>query len=364
MILLAALLLAAAAPIAAPPASPRWRIQYFLDEDQRSFSIADLAFSSPERGIAVGTLYHKKGRPQPYSVITRDGGLHWTPVPINEFPVSLYVLNDNSAWMVTAKGLWRTDEAGRSWKKIKSSAGLRRVYFRDELNGWLTGAPKLFQRTRDGGKTWTAISEAAAIKSDPVNSYFDWMEFENPQRAIVLGAHVAPRRDKANWMDPEQLSHRREWPGLNITLETRDGGETWSAQTLPSFGRFSRFRSAHGPRKALALIRFVNTFDYPSEVYLTDAGGKGQRVFRDPRRDVTDVIWFNSTAYLVAVEPQGKLHQLPVPGKLHVLASPDARTWQEMKVDYRAFAQQAVFASAGSNLWIATDSGQILKLIP
>jgi hypothetical protein len=36
--------------------------------------------------------------------------------------------------------------------------------------------------------------------------------------------------------------------------------------------------------------------------------------------------------------------------------------WDEMKVDYRASAQRVVFAAAGTDLWLATDNGMILKL--
>ncbi len=367
----AALLLLTSSLFAASPAttaSPRWKLQYFYDRDETSFTIRDLAFSSPERGIAVGVVIENKKRPHPHglSLITRDGGAHWIEVPLQEYPVSLFLLSDNVGWMVTTKGLWRTDEAGRSWKKVKGMDGLHRVHFRDEMRGWVTGEKKLFKETSDGGKTWTDVAAAKDVATDAENTYFDWIEWVSPKQAIVLGGHVAPRRDyfsDANWTDPERLSRRREWPGLNITLETKDGGETWQPQTVPTFGRFARFRSGKVLGSALSLVRFTNYFQYGSEVYLIDNKGKSGRVFRDARRNVTDVIWHGDSAYLVAVEPPGKMYQLPVPGKIHVLTSPDAKTWSEMKVDYRAFGMNATFAHAGEHIWVATDSGQILKLM-
>lgn len=338
-----------------------WALQYFYDQDEESFVINDLQFSSPQRGIAVGAITHKKGKPTPYSVITRDGGAHWAPVSIPELPTSLFLLNDNIGWLVTEKGIWETNEAGRTWKRVKSIQGVNRVYFLDEMNGWATGAAKLFKATKDGGKTWEDV-DLGELKVTAENTYFDWIEWVSKTQGIVLGTSVAPRRDNANWVDPEALSRRREWPGLNITVETKDGGKTWTAQTAPTFGRFARFRMATVYNNSLTLVRFVNTFQFPSEVYLISPGGKSQRVYREATRNVTDIFWLGRHAMLAAIEPPGKLHQLPVPGKLHVLMSDDMKAWSEMKVDHRGFGQSAIFAGAGNDLWIATDSGQILKL--
>jgi photosystem II stability/assembly factor-like uncharacterized protein len=358
---LAFFLLALAGFAAEPLAPSRWRLQYFYDRDNTEFNIVDLGFSSPARGIAVGIVTSNKGRHKPMSIITRDGGVTWTEVPLEEIPVSLFLLNDNTGWMVTNRGLWRTDEAGRTWHRVRKMDHLRRVWFKDETNGWITGDSKTFKHTVDGGKTWTDVPEAQAVKAGAEHTYFDRLEWVSPREGILLGANVAPRPEGRlpSWVDPETLARRREWPGLNITLETKDGGATWTAQTIPTFGRFARI--AMGTRSALSLVRFHNSFDYPSEVYLIDRG-KSVRAFRQPDRSVTDIAWLGNTAFLAAVEPPGKLFQLPIPGRLHVLRSEDGMHWSEMKVDYRAIGVQAIFAHSGSDLWLATNTGQILKL--
>jgi hypothetical protein len=350
------------AALAAEAPAPRWLMQYFYDQDDREFSIVDLAFSSPRRGIAAGVLVPRGRKPKPLCIVTSDGGATWAEVPLKEIPVSLFVLNDNTGWLVTQKGLWRSEEGGRVWKKIKKQEGLRRVSFRDERHGWLTGAPKLFQRTLDGGATWTDVAEVKEVKVAAEHTYFDRLEWLSNGQGLVLGANVAPRAEAGSWMDPEALSRRREWPGVNITLETRDSGATWKTQSAPTFGRFARFVMSPVHAAALSLIRFTNTFDYPSEVYLVDGKGKSTRVYRSSDRSVTDVAWVGKTAYLAAVEPPGKLHQLPIPGRLHVLSSNDLTRWSDMKVDYRALGRQAIFAVAGDQIWVATSSGQILKL--
>jgi hypothetical protein len=68
-------------------------------------------------------------------------------------------------------------------------------------------------------------------------------------------------------------------------------------------------------------------------------------------------------AYLAAVEPSGSLLHSPVPGRLKMIKSDDLQLWQEMEVDYRATATRAILATAGpDDLWVATDTGMILKL--
>jgi hypothetical protein len=48
---------------------------------------------------------------------------------------------------------------------------------------------------------------------------------------------------------------------------------------------------------------------------------------------------------------------------LKVLRSSDLEHWTEIPVDYRAVAGRASIAAADArNIWIATDTGMILKL--
>lgn len=348
---------------AAAAAAPRWRLQYFYDHDDSTFAIRDLRFSSPLRGIAVGVINYKKSRPKPMSIITHDGGKTWTEVPLKEFPSSLFLLNDSLGWMVTDKGIWKTNESGRTWTKLKNLRDLNRIYFRDEMTGWVSGAMKQFLATVDGGVTWKPVAAAAEPKTNPEYSYYDWIEFANAKQGLVIGGSVPPRHDTATWMDPETLARRREWPSLTLVLESGDGGATWKPDTAPLFGRVTRYRASAG--RAVSLARFTNAFQWPSEVNLFSKG-KIARVYREKDRSVTDIAWLSpSTVLLAAVEPPGKLYQLPIPGKVHVLTSDDLATWTEMSVDYRAFGLEVLLAVAGANdAWIATDSGQILKLEP
>jgi len=63
------------------------------------------------------------------------------------------------------------------------------------------------------------------------------------------------------------------------------------------------------------------------------------------------------------VEPPGRLRSAPIPGKVRMLSSTNLKDWVEMPVDYRAVAQSLVLAGPDAeHLWVATDTGMILRL--
>jgi photosystem II stability/assembly factor-like uncharacterized protein len=345
---------------------PRWALQYFYDREQETFHINDFRMTSPTHGMAVGWISDKKGKAKPMSVVTRDGGSKWEQQPLPDDGISLFFLNDSLGWLVGDKALWRTEEGGRDWKKLKGLKDVNRVYFLDEEHGWAVCDKKTVLETKDGGKNWTEVAAAKEPSANPDYTSYTWIDFLDPKQGIIIGASTPPRpgSDKPAWMEPEAAAKRREWPSLTITLETRDSGATWKPQTAPAFGQTTRFRATADGR-ALVLIRFNNAFDWPSEVYLVKQRGASSRVFREKDRVVTDLAWLSpSKAVMVAIEPPGKLPQLPVPGKLHILTSDDLTTWSEAKVDYRAFGTNALLSAVGEDLaWVATDTGQILHLV-
>src|SRR5438445_1103609 len=121
-------LLLSLASLAPAEDTARWRLQYFYDQERAEFNITDLKFPSARRGIAVGAVTSGESV-KPMSAITSDGGEHWSLLPLKETGLSLFFLNDSLGWMVTDKGLWRTEESGRSWRKIKAPPGLAVVHY-------------------------------------------------------------------------------------------------------------------------------------------------------------------------------------------------------------------------------------------
>ena len=67
-------------PLAAARAE-RWQMQYYYDEDRSALTINDLAFPTPQRGVAVGFISEKE-RTKGAAVVTSDGGAHWSLVSL------------------------------------------------------------------------------------------------------------------------------------------------------------------------------------------------------------------------------------------------------------------------------------------
>ncbi len=345
----------------------RWVVQYFHDQDSSALLLRDLAFPTPQRGIAVGELTEGR-RAQPVALLTSDGGAHWSQVETPEAARSLFFRSESLGWMVTESGVWRTQESGRSWRRLARLEGLLKVHFVNDQHGWAVGASKAVYETTDGGQHWNPVKAAAEPKSTPEYTAYRCLDFVGDKLGLIAGYSRPPRgyRERLpDWMEPERARKRKELPGLIILLETRDGGRNWRTSESSMFGVVTQVRLSPQGR-GLALIRFQDWFDWPAEVQLLDwRTGRSARAFRQADRDVTDIaLTDDGTAYLAGFEPPGKLPLSPVPGKLKILRSPDWAKWEEMQVDYRALARRVVLATAPSGpVWAATDTGMILKLV-
>jgi photosystem II stability/assembly factor-like uncharacterized protein len=341
---------------------PRWKVQFFHDELKSRFAIVDIGFADADRGVAVGLVLSDQGKPKPMSVVTRDGGKTWDYLPLKEPPVSLFFLNPTAGWMVTTKGVWFTEEAGRSWRKLSKPADVVRVRFLTPQKGFAIGVEKTFLETSDGGVTWRVPPGLTGPETTKEYTSYNWIEFLNEKTGMVAGRAKRPeRRDEPEWMDPEGTMPER--PSLTLFLETFDGGSTWKSRTASLFGRVSRIRFGPGGN-SLALFEFDSTFKWPSEVLKLDArNGGSTRVLARKDLATTDIALLDGKAYAAGFEPPGRMARLPVPGKLRVFQSEDLTTWSEMRVDYRAVANYVVLAVRDpEHAWLATDTGMILRL--
>jgi len=348
---------------------PQWKSQYFYDESKTALVLEDLAFPSAQRGLAVGTIVEGSHR-RPAMVLTSDGGAHWELSKPEELPVSVFFLNENLGWMVTENGLWKTIETGRKWTKVgKFPKGpILRVYFIDANNGFAVGEKKTILETHDGGAKWSQVATAAAPPGEAAYSAYTWVAFATPQYGLILGFNQPPRRwgpDLPDWMDPQSASTYRDVPHLNYSLETRDGGKTWRSSSASLFGDTTKVQFLKDGQ-GVGLVEYSQYFRMASEVYAIDwKTGKSHSIYKDAKFGVTDVCRLSDgTTYLAGILAPGRMRNL-VPGKVQVLVSHDDRNWQTMPVDYRATANRVVLAAPdGQNVWMATDSGMILKLTP
>ena len=344
----------------------RWKVQFLYDEDNSSLTIQDLVFPNEKTGIACGALQREKSI-KGIVMVTRDGGVTWQRIEVAELPLSLQFLNESTGFMVTSKGLWKTEERGLTWKKLKGWNNVLQVHFIDAGNGFAIGPNRTMLSTTDGGKTWIPVAEAKKL---PASTNFHSIAFQDAKRGLAMGSSSVPqRRDSLlpEWIDPESAAKRRQWPSLSASLETRDGGKTWEPQTAPIFGTMARLRFVPQGVYGMSIIQFEHAFEVPSEVYLFNwKTGRSESVFKEPGKYVEDVAFLSPTSGLIAaIERPGKLMQSPFPGMLRILKASNLRSWIQMPVDYRANGRHAVLAVVDErNAWVALDSGMILRLEP
>jgi hypothetical protein len=349
-----------------PLAAQRWQVQYFYDKNKSTLAIGDFQFASPDRGVAVGVIEEARRR-RPVALVTADGGARWEMVPLEEAPVSLFLLNENIGWLVTAKGLWQTVEAGKSWRKLpRVPADVNRVFFLDEKHGWAACTKKTVLETVDGGQRWIPVEAASKAPGDPKYSTYTWITFPTPQLGLVTGWNLPPRRNAPSlpeWVDPEATLKHRETPHISFSIETNDGGKNWRSSSSSAFGAITRIR-LRPQGSGLGLVEYTESFPFPSEIYqILWPSGKSNSVYKNKKFAVSD-IWLaaDGTAYLAGAVHDGQLRILP--GKVQVLQSQDYKNWSPLEVDYRATANRTVLAAAGDRMWLATDTGMILKLAP
>jgi len=351
-----------------PLAAQRWQMQYLYDEMKSSLTINDLQCPSATHCVAVGAIKERRGA-KPVGVITSDGGAHWQLEPLKEEPYSLFFLNGNLGWMVTEKGLWRTGDSGKTWTKLPKVPGQTeplRVYFADENTGWAACTNRTVLETHDGGAHWTRITAMAAEPGNPLFSAYSWIAFANATLGIVMGANEPVRRERLpDWLEPGMTLGTRETPHLSLTLETTDGGKTWQSHSKPMLGEITRLR--FNPSSAgLGLVEHDQSYRYPSEAFeIVWPNGQNQVVYHDEHFFASDV-WITpgGTYYLAGIEIASKLREI-VPQKVKVLTSKDLKTWTPAGVDYRATANRVFLGGAGEDaMWLATNNGMILKLVP
>lgn len=351
-------------------AQEKLQVRYFYDKSDERLAIAQLRFLTKERAIAVGTLINlESGAARGTLLSSSDGGANWTLEPLKEIPKAMSFIDESFGWMATEGGIWRTEEGGRSWKKIKSQKGLLAIHFLDAQRGWAAGAPKLLLETKNGGKDWSPVAEAAKPETKAENSFYSVIGFATPKNGIIAGASIAPRAQRGRgrlpaWMDPEEAKLRTQRPTVLLSLETYDGGEQWKSSTASIFGRPSKI--ALVPGTGFVVFQYDDSFDWPSEVYRLAGAGKTASVFREKDRRTTDLlIQKSATVYMAAVQPATPTPGVPIPGRVHLMRSTGVpyTLWERINVDYRAVANQVCLAEApDGTIWAATDEGMILSL--
>ena len=347
-------------------ADAHWDIQYRHRQIDSALTINDIAFPSATRGIACGYLSdHKDDRERPVVVLTSDGGKTWSETPVKETGIALFFLDDSNGWMVTDRGMWFTNESGHSWTRLaKAPSGMLKVWFLTKTHGFAAGLEKRVLESNDGGETWKPLD---VMKDVGGSTYMEFVDIAfTGNNGVISGSNVPPTRGGPDWMQPENAAKRQQVPRYAALLETTNGGKTWTKSEASIFGQATRM-SLTSQGTGLGLLEFRDEFEYPSEVYSINMhGGASASSYKSKDVAITDVRLFDGSnlGIIAGYETSGRIHRSPIPGKLKVLTSDDREHWTEMEVDYRAVAHEAIIAGPDADhLWIATDTGTILKLV-
>ncbi len=360
---LPALICACLWPAFLATAAPRWNIQFLYDRADSNFSIDDLQCPTALFCVAGGWIDDKRGHEHGAVVVSSDAGLHWSQYDVKEHPISLFFLNDSLGWMVTDHGLWATVEGGRTWTKIDSRKGLLQAWFLDTDHGYLVGLKGLVEETTNGGKSWKALQMSEHVPDAQTVNY-QLITFRGTH-GLIVGApeSFAPEPVLLERGQEDEPTRAR---GKLIVLETLNGGQKWTAGSVSIDGQLAQLCLSNNGYVVSVILYSDPKYPVASAVFETPLGGRNARtIFAERDREASDIALLDDgRAVLAAIEPPGNSAQVPIPGKLRILESENLKVWKEMDVDYRAVAQRVVIAAPDAqDIWVATDTGAILKLM-
>ncbi len=219
-----------------------WQKVLFKDN---TTGAVDLCFEPGNPKVVYATLWHlvwkADVKDQPFDpggglYKSKDGGLTWTQVTGGGLPsanwgragvtVAAGMRGQRVYLLIDAKekkdaGLYRSDDAGATWKKATEDKRITGYWYMSEIfadprNPDLLYVPEQnFYRSTDGGKSFTALKGAPG--GDDYHTM--WIDPTNPQR-MILGTDQ----------------------GATITM---NGGETWSPWYNQPTGEFYRLATDH-----------------------------------------------------------------------------------------------------------------------
>lgn len=338
---------------------------YYYSKPGLKLQISDFAFGSDRRGWAVGVTLDESKRYKGVMLATADGGVSWEESELKFLPISMFALDDSLLWAVDDKNdIWFSAESGRDWRRIAKQNNTLRVHFVNAQTGYLVGYKKTFMRSNDGGKTWRHIPEGAQAKGSAELMTYRWVYFWNGKIGVAIGSTESPMRRYQrlpDFMEPESASYRST-PHLLTSLESRDGGATWTIDEVSAFGYLHRTVIA-SDGTGLSLIKFDKSFQYGGELYVFYPlkAEKGTLALRMKDLEFQDVLHVpGDGTYLACTE---RLGLLPVPTKVRILYSKNFKDWKDIPVDYRAAAQTIVLSATSSGkVFAALDQSTILAL--
>ncbi len=205
-----------------------------------------MSFVSSKVGWVVGGLPSSKG----VILKTIDGGETWSEQdvgsPVEQGSARIFegvsFVDENTGWVIgSERCIYKTIDGGKSWKKDKppGKGHLQAVQFLDASTGWVLSHGMLC--TTDGGQTWTEY------KLGRYNHNFSF-RFSDAKNGIVvsIGETLRTRDGGKTWSAVGGLRYGDFMPavcttdanngwlvGNHIIYHTSDGGLSWQPTSTP-----------------------------------------------------------------------------------------------------------------------------------
>ena len=184
-----------------------WRLQ----KDSSDAWIYDIAFIDALVGWATGETVSSR---TPFWLKTTNGGSSWEQVgPLKTYR---WLFLNSLVGFAYGDTTYRTTDGGHSWLLSSPQpdllAGLRGMFFIDNLNGWAVGGSSyvfdagIIVKTTDGGQTWSVNEHPSGITGQDVY-------FVDTLHGCIVGSNP-PYFEGVVWT-------------------TSDGGESWHHSYLP-----------------------------------------------------------------------------------------------------------------------------------
>jgi photosystem II stability/assembly factor-like uncharacterized protein len=187
---------------------------------------------------------------------TSDGGRTWQRLRSAPSGSRVVVAGLSRAWLLTGRGLWRSDDRGVTWRRV-SRYPLLHVSFATRSRGLGYGVLRgheVLAVTSDGGRSWQR--RPFPCQDDAGADADDAVSLGAPSRAWVICVSEPGAGSQRKWLyesdDGGRTWHRRSassggylagltfrgsargwlWEHRGSFLRTDDGGRTWSALAI------------------------------------------------------------------------------------------------------------------------------------
>jgi len=189
---------------------------------------------------------------------TTNGGNNWYTLLSNGYFINIFFLNNQTGWVSTYDGvIFKTTNAGNSW--INTSAYAGKMYFANELTGWIVTAYTFSSvyKTTNGGYNWILQQVPYNIKRDVV--------FLDENTGFISGTGI---------------------------FKTTNGGVNWTDFDY-------HYTSVVADLAVLNNNTVIGVGDHSAICLTTNRGTNWNNVSRDIGTDIRNIKFFNqSTGYI------------------------------------------------------------------